>query len=110
LTKEELTPYVEKVKEAPTVCPELKEACEAYLHSDEAHEATLRAALLKEAKEDVNSIDDCTDFASSDAGKQILGEGAASMLEAAKKAKVQGEKYCLCPACQNGAKLIEVLS
>lgn len=110
MTKEELTPYVEKVKDAETVCPELKEACEAYLNADDTNEETLRAALLKEAKEDVCSIDDCIDFASSDMGKQILGDGAVHMVEAAKAAKAKGEKYCLCPACQSGGKLIEVIA
>lgn len=110
MTKEELTPYVEKLRDAQTVCPALKEACEAYLNANETNEDALKAALLKEAKEDVCSIDDCIDFASSDMGKKILGDGAAHMAEAAKAAKAKGEKYCLCPACQSGAKLIEVLA
>lgn len=32
---------------------------------------------------------------------------AAGSTEAAKKAKAAGEKYCMCPACQAGGKVLD---
>ena len=37
--------------------------------------------------------------------KKVMQLPAA--LEAAKKAKAAGEKYCMCPACQAGGKVLD---
>lgn len=59
-------------------------------------------------KEDVTSIDDLIAFAGSEEGKQVFGaDGAAKMTEDAKAAKSQGGKYCICPACAAGGKLLD---
>ena len=61
-----------------------------------------------ELKEDVNGIDDVIGFFGSEAGKGYFGaEKAAQLLKAAQDAKAAGGKYCICDACQKGAKLIE---
>ena len=39
-------------------------------------------------------------------GKKVFGEQkAAEMAELCKKRKAEGEKFCICPACQAGAKI-----
>lgn len=62
--------------------------------------------FIKEAQEDVCSIDDYLGFVGSAAAKNIFGDALPGMIEAGQKAKAAGEKHCLCDACQNGAKII----
>ena len=39
-------------------------------------------------------------------GKKVFGEQkAAEMAELCKKRKAEGEKFCICSACQAGAKI-----
>ncbi|BBH27234.1 hypothetical protein SG0102_21680 [Intestinibaculum porci] len=107
MTKEELLTCIEKTKDADSCCEELKEACEHYLTAvGTADEKTAAKALIKEAQEDVCSIDDYLGFVGSDAAKNIFGDALPGMIEAGQKAKAAGEKHCLCDACQNGAKII----
>ena len=64
--------------------------------------------LVDELKEDVLGIDDLIAFAGSEEGKNVFGaEGAAAMKSDAEKAKAAGEKYCTCPACQAGGKILD---
>lgn len=107
MTKEELLTYIEKTKDAPTCCAELKAACETYLKAIGSDAlASTAQALVKEAQEDVCTIDNYLGFLNSEAAEGFFGEKRPAMIEEAQKAKDHGEKYCLCDACQNGAKII----
>ena len=104
MTKTEIKEYVEKAMNAGSCCPELKEACAAYLKNPGKEEA---AALLQELKEDVCSIDNCIAFLGSDAAAQIFGDGQAAALKAAEASKAAGGKYCTCDACPAGGALLD---
>ena len=48
------------------------------------------------------------EFFGSEAGKSTFGEEMAASLEKkAKEVKQAGGKYCFCPACTAGVKLLE---
>ena len=85
--------------------PELKAAAEAYLKAQDKASAD---ALVKALVEKVNSIDETIAFAESEAGAQVFGaEAAKGLAAAAKKAKAEGGKYCICPACQAGGAIYD---
>lgn len=108
MTKAEVQEYVKKTMEAGTICEEAKKACEEYLAAvGTADEKAKAAALVEELKEDVGDIDGCIAFYESDIAKQIFGDQLPAALDGAKKAKAAGEKYCVCPACQAGSKVLE---
>ncbi len=96
-----LSAKIEALKAAPECCAELKEACENWLKAvGTDDEKSASAALLKEIEEDITSIDELFEFATSKAGEEKLGaEKAAAFAVAAKKAKEEGRKVCLCSAC-----------
>jgi len=100
---------VNEIMEAPSCCADLKAACEAWLAKVGTDGQKAAAdALLAELKEDVSSVDSVIGFFGSDAGKGYFGvEKAAELLKSAQEAKAAGGKYCICDACQKGAKLIE---
>ncbi|MEE3380388.1 MAG: heat-shock protein Hsp90 [Succiniclasticum sp.] len=102
---------LEKVKEllkAPSICPEMKKAAERYVAAvgtDREKEAG--RALVAELKDDVQTIDEVSDFfASEDARKLFGAEQAAALSAQAAKVKAAGGKYCFCPACTAGAALL----
>ena len=65
-------------------------------------------ALVKALEADVCTIDELIGLCESEQGKKFFGaDKAASMAEAARKAKAEGGKYCLCPACQAGSVIYE---
>ena len=109
MTKQKIKSEVEKMIAAPSCCPELKAEGEAYLKAfGTAGEKAAAESLIREMKEDVTSIDDLIAFAGSEEGKQVFGaDGAAKMTADAKAAKSHGEKYCICPACAAGGKLLD---
>lgn len=108
MTKTGVQEYVKKEMEAPSFCPEAKAACEAYLTAvGTANEKKKAEALVEELKEDVCDIDDCIGFYGTDMANEIYGDQLPAALEAAKKAKAAGEKYCMCPACQAGGKVLD---
>ena len=102
MTKTEVKQEVEKLLKANSLCPEGREAVQAYLEAyGTANEKGKAEALLQELEEDITSIDDLIAFAGSEHGRQIFGEEkAAAILKAAKEAKEKGEETCLCEACQ----------
>ena len=65
--------------------------------------------MLAGLEECVTDIDGLIAFADSPKGVEVLGgeAAAANTLAAAKDAKAKGTKYCICPACTNGAILLE---
>ena len=101
MTKQEIIAKVNELIVAPMCNPELKAAAEAYLKAQDKASAD---ALVKALEEKVNSIDETIAFAESETGAQVFGaEAAKGLAAAAKKAKAEGGKYCICPACQAGA-------
>ncbi|EGL37905.1 hypothetical protein [Oribacterium sp. oral taxon 108] len=102
MTKTEVKQEVEKLLKANSLCPEGREAVQAYLEAyGTADEKSKAEALLQELEEDITSIDDLIAFAGSEHGRQIFGEEkAAAILKAAKEAKEKGEETCICEACQ----------
>lgn len=105
MTKQEIIAKVNELIAAPMCNPSLKSAAEEYLRSQDESSAS---KLVKELETYVNSIDETIMFAESEAGANIFGaEKAKGLAEAAKKAKAEGNKYCICPACQAGGTIWE---
>ena len=102
MTKMEVKQEAEKLLKANSLCPEGKEAVQAYLEAyGTADEKGKAEALLQELEEDITSIDGLIAFAGSEHGRQIFGEEkAAAVLKAAKEAKEKGGETCICEACQ----------
>lgn len=100
---------VEALIAAPSCCKEAKEAAKGYLAAiGTDRQASAAKALVDELKEDVLGIDDLIAFAGSEEEKNLFGaEGAAAMKTNAEKAKLAGEKYCTCWACQAGGKILD---
>ena len=66
------------------------------------------AALLQEIREDVCTLDQTIPFFESELGAQIFGaERAEAMAAHAREIKEQGAKWCDCPACAAGVKILE---
>ncbi len=106
---EKTVALVKEMMAASSCCADLKAAARAWLDSvgTDGQKAAAEA-LLAELKEDVNGIDEVIGFFGSEAGKGYFGaEKAGALLKAAQDAKAAGGKYCICDACQAGAKLIE---
>lgn len=99
---------VEQLIAAPSACAEAVQAGKHYLAAiGTADEAAAREALVKELREDVTDIDGLIAFAGSPAGEAVFGkEGAAATRAAAEAAKTKGEQYCICDACQAGARIL----
>lgn len=102
----------EKTKDilrAPSCCPELKEMAQKWLDAENtAEEEKVTKDYLQELSEDVLPIDALIGFASSEQGAQVFGaEQAKAMVEQATKAKAEGEKYCICPACSAGGAILD---
>lgn len=105
MTREEAIDEVRKLVAAPSCCKEAKAAGEAYL---KAIGTAQQKAAAKELEEDVTSIEDLIALARSEQGIKIFGaDRAGALLEQAEKAKAAGGRYCVCPACQAGGKLLE---
>ena len=108
MTKTEVKQEVEKLLKANSLCPEGREAVQAYLEAyGTADEKSKAEALLQELEEDITSIDDLIAFAGSEHGRQIFGEEkAAAILKAAEEAKEKGEETCICEACQIAKEIL----
>ena len=66
------------------------------------------AALLQEIREDVATIEHVIEFFESPQAKQIFGaEQARAMAEHAHAVKAAGGKWCDCPACTAGLKILD---
>ncbi len=105
MTKQEILAKVNELIAAPSCNPAVKSAAEAYLKAQDKASAD---ALVKVLEAEVCTVDELIGLCESENGKKFFGaEKAAGMAEAAKKSKTEGNKYCLCPACQAGAKIWE---
>lgn len=109
MTKEEVLQKVQDVVNAPSVYSGLKDVAEAYLASvGKDNEQEMARALIKELKDDVQSLDDVIPFFASEKAKEIFGaDQAAAMLKMAKEHKANGEHTCFCPACQAGQAVLD---
>ena len=66
---------VKETMEAPSCCPELKAACDAFLKSIGTPDQKAKtAALIKELEEDVCTLDHVIPFFESPAGEAVLGK------------------------------------
>ncbi len=105
MTKQEILAKVNELIAAPSVCADVKKAAEAYAKSQDKDTA---AALVKILEAEVCTVDELIGLCESENGKKFFGaEKAVGMVEAAKKSKAAGNKYCICPACQAGAVIWE---
>ena len=105
MTKTEVMETVKAMKDAPSCYDGLKKVAEAYLENPGKEQA---AALIQEMKQDITTIDSLIGLCESENGKKLFGaEQAAAMAKQAKEHKEKGGQYCICPACQNAAKLLE---
>lgn len=102
--KEELN----KLLKVDFACKEAKEAANKWLMvagSDQEDEETLE--LVKELKEDVETIGDIVKFASSKYCEEAFGvEGAKKFKKHANDLLNSGAKYCDCAACTAALNVI----
>ena len=110
MDKSEMKSTVEALLSAPSCCPELKAVAQAWLAAvGTSQEATVTAALLQEAREDLCTIEHTLGFFESPAAEKIFGaEKAKAMATHAREIQSQGAKWCDCPACAACVKLLEL--
>ena len=104
----EMKPIVEALVNAPSCCPELKAVAQTWLVAvGTDQEASVTAALLQEAREDLCTIEHTIGFFDSPAAEKIFGaEKAKSMAAHAREIQSRGAKWCDCPACAACVKLL----
>jgi len=109
MTKNELSAAVENMIAAPSCCQELRDAGKKYLASvGTPEEKTAFDVLLAEIKNSVCTLDETIPFFESERGTQIFGaEKARAMAAHARERKARGEKWCDCPACAAGVKILD---
>lgn len=109
MDQNELVKTVQKMIAAPSCCQELREAGQNWIAAAGAAAKKKAAAiLLQEIREDIAPIDHVVDFFSSPRGIQIFGEERAGAIAAhAREVKAQGGKWCDCPACAAGLKILD---
>ena len=109
MDKNELIETVKTMIAAPSCCQELKDAGVKYLAAiGTAEEKRAGAALLAEVQEDVCTLDQTIPFFESPSAARIFGaEKAKAMAAHAREIKAKGAKWCDCPACAAGVKIME---
>lgn len=109
MEKQELKQIVQEMIAAPSCCQELKDSAQKWL--DAAVPAAKKAAadaLVLELKDDIAPIGHVIEFFESSRGKQIFGEERASAIAAhAREVQAKGGKWCDCPACSAGRKILD---
>ena len=110
-TLDELVATVKDLVAAHSVYPPLKELAQQWLDAEgTAAQANLTALLKNALKEDITTIDALISLTESEMGAKIFGaDTAKKMAEQAHKVKEAGGKYCFCPACTAGVKILELL-
>ena len=108
MNRNELIQTVKAMIVAPSCCRELKDAGSKWLAAiGTAEEKSAGTALLAEVREDVCTLDQTIPFFESDAAAKIFGaEQAKSMAAHAREIKASGAKWCDCPACAAGVKIM----
>ena len=109
MDKNEVMEQVKALIEAPMCCAPLRAAAEVYQAAVGTDmEEKLAKAFCEELGQDVNLIEESIAFFGSEKAANMMGaDKAAEMVKAFKGAQANGEKYCLCPACQAGGKLYD---
>ena len=101
MSKNEFIETVKTMIAAPSCCQELKDAGQKWLDAvGTAGEAAAWDALLKEAREDICTMEHALAFFESEMGTKIFGAEKAKALAAhARDVIAKGGKWCDCPAC-----------
>lgn len=109
MNKNDLVQTVKDMIAAQSCCKELKAAGEKYLKAiGSAEEKTAAAELLQEIREDIATIDHVIEFFESPKAVEIFGTEKAKAIAAhAHEVKAAGGKWCDCPACSAGLKILE---
>lgn len=109
MNREDIVNTVREMNAAPSCCRELRAAGEHWLNSlGSAEEKAAADALLREVREDVCTLDQTIPFFESEAAAKIFGaERAKSMASHAREIRSAGAKWCDCPACAAGVKIME---
>ena len=112
MNQNELVRLVNEMISAPSCCKELQEAGRNWLSAtDPEKKNAATAALLQEIREDVPPIEDVIAFFESPQGIQAFGpERAQAIASHAREVKARGGKWCDCPACAAGRKILESAS
>lgn len=108
MDKQELVQTVKDMINAPSCCKELKAAGQNWLDSvGTAREKDAADALLREIKEDIATIEHVIEFFESPKAVQIFGAAKAKAMAAhAHEVQNNGGKWCDCPACSAGLKIL----
>ncbi len=93
---------------APSACPEVKAAANAWLKAQGTPEEAMETKkYIKELEEDIMPIDGLIGFAGSEVGAKLFGADVAKkVLAHAQEIKKAGAKYCDCPACTACAAIL----
>lgn len=88
---------------------ETKAAAQAWLSAvGTEQEAAETKKYIQELEEDIMPIDNLISFAESAAGGSVFGKEKAKEVAAhARKIKIDGARYCDCPACAAAEKILE---
>ena len=108
MSKNEFIETVKTMIAAPSCCQELKDAGQKWLDAvGTAGEAAAWDALLKEAREDICTMEHALAFFESEMGTKIFGAEKAKALAAhARDVIAKGGKWCDCTACAACAKIL----
>lgn len=109
MNKQELIQTVKEMIAAASCCKELKAVGRKWLDAVGTDaEKTVFRELLQEIREDIAPIDHVIEFFESARAKEIFGEEKAKAMAAhAHEVKAAGGKWCDCPACSAGRKILE---
>ncbi len=110
MDKSELIETVNAMIAAPSCCQELKDAGRKWLAAvGTAGENAAFDALRAEIREDVCTLDQTIPFFESEAAARMFGaEKAEAMAAHAREIKANGAKWCDCPACSAGVRILEM--
>ena len=109
MNKQELIQTVKEMIAAPSCCQELKDAGQKWLGAlGSAAEKTAAEELLQEIRDDIAPIDHVIEFFESPRAAEIFGKEKAKAIAAhAHEVKAAGGKWCDCPACSAGLKILD---
>ena len=109
MNKNELIETVKAMIAAPSCCRELQDAGKNWLNAvGTSGEKKAAEALLAEIRDDVAAIEHTAAFFESPRAAQIFGAKKAKLMAAhAREIQAKGAKWCDCPACAAGVKILE---
>ncbi|MBO4646866.1 MAG: heat-shock protein Hsp90 [Lentisphaeria bacterium] len=108
MNQNELIAAVKTMIEAPSCCQELQAVGKKYLDAvGTAGEKAAFDALLAEVKADICTLEHTIPFFESETAVGIFGaERAKALAVHARERQANGEKWCDCPACAAGVKIL----